>query len=641
MKVLIILTITLILVGGYYYGIVINAEESNCIEKVLITEVGTDISDVIQYQNYIIVNNEVNTEKAGIYKIVYRHIDTNKEVIKEVHVINKDQKAYFIEKLVYEESTEEDKYVVSEVFNFQNRTNTIYNYYSTRTGFNNFMNGEISNNEFYNNTISLYTKGEIIDTGIYENECFMVGTDIDSFYGNKIVCIYTKNTNISKTIELDIEGNIIPTCIAGNDKYYYIAGYTNETNDFFKEKRKGNDSFVILLNRETNKIMDITMLPLNDDDEIIDIVYFDNYLYLMQENNGNSIRMVKLDIFGNLINESTIDLKYGFYNPKLKVIDGKIYFAYCKYDYDTRDYVNEINLLNKDLNIVGILNKYHNGRKIIDFYVKDDLIYILTEKHKNNCGYQYLIYDYSSNLLGKFESSSDDLILGLGLNNEIVALSQDKKQLKYYRVNSLIKMNDPTNIIYSNLTNEQNELNITNYKYLINGNIIKHDEKSQLEYNSNLFGNYLMKYYFDDVFEYYVHKVTKVMPFIGAIDQENYDLGLTISGNGTLYVNNMLIENNYVFNETGNYEIKLVGKDNLVETYNITISDLSVKFDDIKKEDYIDVDYIYQEYKENVNIEKTFIEKSDNQSNKKSSVFFYLVPAMTLGIVFLIIKKGV
>ena len=422
MKVLIILTITLILVGGYYYGIVINAEESNCIEKVLITEVGTDISDVIQYQNYIIVNNEVNTEKEGIYKIVYRHIDTNKEVIKEVHVINKDQKAYFIEELVYEESTEEDKYVVSEVFNFQNRTNCIYNYYSTRNGFNNFMNGEISNNEYFNNTISLYTKGDIIDAGIYENECFMVGTDIDSFYGNKIVCIYTKNTEISKTIELDIEGNIVPTCIAGNDKYYYIAGYTNETNDLFKEKRKGNDSFVILLNRETNKIMDITMLPLNDDDKIIDIVYFDNYLYLMQENNGNSIRMVKLDIFGNLINEVTIDLKYGFYNPKLKVIDGKIYFAYCKYDYDTRDYVNEINLLNKDLNIIGIMNKYHNGRKLIDFYVKDDLIYLLTEKHKNNCGYQYLIYDYSCNLLGKYESSSNDLILGLGLNNEIVAV---------------------------------------------------------------------------------------------------------------------------------------------------------------------------------------------------------------------------
>lgn len=638
-KILIILTISLMLIGGYYFSIVVFAESEEDLLKPLIVEVNTNINDVINYENYVIIYNDVNINKTGTYKITYKNIHSSEEVEKTIYVIDKEQRSFLKEELIYEESAIDDTYLVGDVFNFLNKPNCIYNFYSTSRGFNNYLNGEWNQNIHFNHTISLRTQGEIVDSYVFNNQLIMVGTDINAMNGIKCTCIYKRDTKTSKEIEITSEGFDNPTCVAASDKYYFIAGSTNKSNESFLGKREGFDSYVAVINRDTSTIMNISMVKLKEDDQISEILYYNDYLYLVQENNTNTIRLLKMDIFGNIVKEQNIDLIYEYQNPKFKLIDNNMYLSYSNYNYEKMDFINTINKVDENLEINEINRNYHEGNKIIDFEINNDLVFVLLTKEFNG-GFKYLIYDKDNCLLGEYDSNTNIKIAGFGSNNVIVGTSADDKSLKYYKINSLLKVNEPENKIYYDASKETNNRNIESYNYYINGKKVKHDEKSNLKYDISLFGNYTLKYHFSSDLELYVERTVRVMPFVGALSDESYDLGLSIFGNGTLYVNNMLVENKYVFNEIGNYEIKLVGKDNEIEIYNISINDLSLKFKENNQNTDISPKVDVSSNVNDVVINKTFTEKTEISNGKQTSSFLYLIPAITLGIALLFFKKG-
>ena len=641
MKILIILTITLIIITSYCYGFVIFAESENDINDTLVTEVGSDINDILKYENYAVVRNEVNINVPGVYKVTYRHIKTEEENEKVVHVIDKNTKSYLYEELLYQESSLHGIYDISSIYILDNKPNCTFTYQGIENSFKHHFNGEIENKNHYANTITMYSKGNLVDSCVYNDIVHILTTNTDNMTGNKQICIYSKNSLNECTYKLNVSDFKTLTCIGSNDKYCFITGITNETSENFLGVRKGNDSFLLIYNLETETIENIIMFPLESDDEISDIVYYKGYLYLIQKNGPKSVRMLKLDIFGNVIKQTNIDLKYGYYNVMLKLIDDQLYLAYSKYDYETMDYIVEINTLNEDLESSKIYNDYIAGMKLIDFNIHNGIKFVLLNNIKNDTGFLYLLYDENNNLLGQYKSENNDYIKGLAANNVIIGTSNDKMSLKYYQINSLIKLEDGSSKIHYEKTKEENDFNLNSYKYLINGNYVSHSNLSKIDYNQNLFGYYEISYYFDDYFDYYQEKTIEVLPFVGSISNQTYDIGLTIKGNGMLYVDNLLIENEHTFIEPGKYQIKLVGKDNLTALFDITISDLSVKFDTEAEENTLEISEYYSNQNDNIQISKTFTESINVENNKKNSSFLYLIPAVTLGIAIIFIKRGI
>jgi hypothetical protein len=66
----------------------------------------------------VIVFNDVNVKKSGTYKIIYKNIHSNEEVEKTIYVIERDQKTFFSEELIYQEETIDDTYEIGDVFNY-------------------------------------------------------------------------------------------------------------------------------------------------------------------------------------------------------------------------------------------------------------------------------------------------------------------------------------------------------------------------------------------------------------------------------------------------------------------------------------------------------------------------------------------
>jgi len=638
MKILIILTITLILFTSYYYGIVIFAEGENNISDCLITEVGTNINELLKYKDYVVVNNEVNINQPGIYKVIYRHVNTNEEIIKTVHVIEKDRKAYFYEELIYKESDNTAVFNVKDVFCHMNKPNTLFTYQVDGKSSINFINGEIDKGIHYGNDISWYCTGDLFDSTVYNNICYFLGTDKNVMNNKPEIRIYKKSTNIEKNYKVAVTGSFDVSSITTNGKYCYITGYTNETSTDFPGIRKGNDSFLLIYNLENELIENIVMIPLTGDDEIKEIIYYQGYLYMIQTSKSKVTRLIKMDIFGNTILEQDINLQYGFYDVIIKLINNELFLAYTKYDYEQMDYIGVINKFNEQLELTEVYNKYFPGMKLIDFNIDDGIKYILLNNIKNNTGYEYLVYDSKNELLGSYKSTSNDLIKGLTCKNVIVGTSNDKRTLKYYQINSLIKIKEPNLNVYYELSKEQNDNNINDYTYLINGNKAKHCELSKIEYDQNVFGNYEISMYFNDYFDYYKEYSVNVLPFCGVKANQTYDLGLTIHGNGTMYVNNLLIEKDYSFNEPGEYEIKLIGKDNQIEVYKIKVDDISINFEDLVVSEKLEIDEFNNPSIESTQINTTFTENTVTNVNKKTSSFLYLVPAVTLGVAILFIK---
>ena len=639
MKILIILTITLIIITTYYYGFVIYAKNDEDIAKTLVTEVNTDITNLLTYQNYVIVNNEVNINQPGIYKVIYRNIETNEEIIKDVHVIEKEKRGYFFEEKLYDSIDDDGVYEIIDVFTQSDLPNAVYTYQGPINSLKHYFVGEINENKYYSSTISLHNKGNIADAIIYNNVVYCVGTDTNIMDGSLEIKVFVKDNKGTDYYSIDIDGNVEVTSLCVNDQYFFIVGNTNETTKQFTGMRKGKDSFLIIYNRETNKIENTIMLSQENDDLVKEIIYYDGYLYLIQSNGVKSLRLMKIDIFGNIIKENNIDLIYEYHNEILKLIDNKLYLAYTKYDYDIMDYVTIINSIEKDLQIVEVFKEYNPGMKIVDFDFKNNIKFVLMNNLKNNLGYEYCVYDSNNNLLGKYKSNSDDLIVGLAATNVIVGTSNDKRSLKYYKINSVIKLNEPYTNIYFDFSDLQNYQNITSYEIMINGEFVEHHNDSYLKYNKNNFGSYDINYYFKQYFDYYIERECKVIPFVGAVSNQTYDVGLTIQGNGTLYVNNMLIDESYTFDNPGLYEIKLIGKDNNQIIYNIEISDLAVKFEENKKADKLNIENIECHNESEHQISKKFTQDLITKESKNASMFLYLIPTITLGLAILLVRK--
>ncbi len=191
------------------------------------------------------------------------------------------------------------------------------------------------------------------------------------------------------------------------------------------------------------------------------------------------------------------------------------------------------------------------------------------------------------------------------INNEFNEISYystttiktDSKILDFIFYNSKLKINildnsnSKLNIIdYSHLKIQDYKVNfdkyyINDYNVIVNGNIVSKNRISS-NVSNNPYGSYYDIYsaLLDD-FELILEIEKFYYDSINLKTKEEYDLGTVLKFNGTGYLNDELIANNYKLNEAGKYVLEIVGNFDERKVINFTVKDLS--YNPIPLEDFV------------------------------------------------------
>lgn len=635
-KIMIIMTISLILLSGWYLSIFIYAASSE-VSKDLVVAKGTDISNIIKYDNYLVVTNTVDINTPGEYHITYRNISDNSEITKNVYVIG-DEKCNFFYNVDFVESIVSGSYEVMDTINHNGLKgvmnlkidglygNNLFYFYNTKKGI-----------ETLN--ISRSSDIKLNDMESYKNTVVMTGYEKNSMNGDYNIVVYKEENNSISHIEIESEGFDEGNQIALNELYYFVGGQTELTNNTFTGKRSGKDSYIMVIDRLTSEIENVTMLPVEGDDNIVDLKCLDNYLYVLQNCNNSSLRLLKMDVFGNVISEKSLPLTYGVKNAEFSVHNNELYLKYAYYKYDYLDYVDTIKKVNNNLELFDFFEYYDSLLEMKFFELTDDLLKVVYQNKRGTTGMTYRIFK-DQEIIGSYYKDTGGYSVGFS-DNQIIDIAKDKNIFRGYTINSLYLESDSISEFSPRMTDEEIEEGLNSYCFYINGDRTTHDDSSNLTFDVNLFGDYKILYHFNDVFDFYYQKNIKVLPYGQVENGQTYDLGVAVSGNGQVFLNNELIDTPYKITEVGTYQLKIIGKDNLEALINFKVDNISQEIETNKsnESDDIVIDSINSanEYDITIPVEK----QEDVDTHKSTPNVLYLIPLIAGSVGFIIIRKGI
>lgn len=591
--------------------------------KPLVVYLGSNIFEYIKLEGYTIISNNVNVNKEGEYKITYLDNETLNEFTRNVYVIKED--SFYLEKDYAMYSTLGYKYHAIDSVMYQDKVFTLYNL----TGGRHILNNYYLSDDQMTITIRQSTKLEVSDISSNNKEIFIVGTgrndlndDLDIHYA-----IYNDEVSFHK---IESDGEEYATCIDGFDRYIFIGGYTDQETNIFPLPKSKKDAFVLVIDRNTNQIISKKIIKTDNNDIIKDLVFKDNYLYLILENDSNEFVLMKQDIFTNTIAEIKLNFLYGYSNPEFKLDNNHLYLKYSYYDYNYLDDVFVVEEVDQDLNLNTIYSKYTKNNYLLDFKILENGIINLLFGFNNKNGYLVKVIENEQVLL---EKSVNTNLIPLSLNNDYITLT-DEDGVFVKEFNTLIYKKTLNKAIDPKDENS----NINNYELLINGKNSRHSKQSNLDYNKNLFGSYLLDYYFIDSF-YYLHSIEiDLMPFIGVLENQVYDLNVIINGNAVVRINGEKVSLPYTIEKEGIYKMELLGQNNKTQEFNIEVKDLSFVNEVIDSEKIIKLDNV----ETLVNIEEKINFNYNKSFNKKETNYFYiyLLPIITFCVGFIVLKRG-
>ena len=626
MKKIILIVLGLVMIFNISSKKVSASTSKEEVSEPIVVKVGSNLNNYIKYDNYVVVSNSVNINEAGIYTITYKNIDTLEEVKKEVHVIEDDTYAFEANyRTLYAEN---NAYELVDCVEYDDKVAWLINYKRNNI-FNNYY---LYTDNIYNNTIRQSTKDQMVDLA-YANGFIIVGNGISDINGDQNIMVCNYNLDGKYLVsQYQSLGKEEAKCITGSNNYIFVGGVTNEQTEMFNNKRKGYDSFILMIDRKTNELKNSLLLALDGDDEIIDIEFLDNYLYVIQSDNNSKLRLLKLDIFGNIIYENILSFNYGFLNPKLKNINNKLYLSYDYYEYEHLDYVSIIEEVNEELIRCVVYQKYEEDLVFKDYNLLDNGVLKIVYSYKNNPkNYCYKLFLDKKEL---FRLNGHQQMEIFGLYNDYVVL-KSSNTIMVNKINSVAVAKDFQQEI--NPKYENNDV-LDNYLVLIDGKDVSHSLKSNLEINSNLYGDYEVSYYFEDSILYLETVSVKLLPYVGVEDNKVYDQGVILDGNAVIRVNGELVDAPYKIEEVGEYKIELTGLNNQVNVLNIKVSQLRDVIIDKENNDYLEV-----KKEKNVidNNAVVLFEEVKNKTLKQDSyLYFYLMPLIFMGLGFLVVKRG-
>jgi hypothetical protein len=172
----------------------------------------------------------------------------------------------------------------------------------------------------------------------------------------------------------------------------------------------------------------------------------------------------------------------------------------------------------------------------------------------------------------------------------------------------------------------------------MNGDYIRHNDKTIDLVNKDELGKYIISYCFEDDFTFMFDKEIYVYEDVGVYDGGIYDIGTIICvNNGVL--NNEHISGEYILNKEGDYSLILNGH-NLTQELHFEVRNLRVS-DSIEEKinTTIELDIIEPslEMKDVILKLNTITDEIDTVENNFS--FMYTIPIMlTIAFAFVIIK---
>lgn len=623
----------------------VKAEED--ISKPLVMVRGEYESNIV-YEGYELISSNLNTNVVGTYMNTYQHYKTNEIINKTIYVVDENavyQNDYLIEEnknigifdgLVKVIKLNDESYVTVQLVDNELDEQTSDVYLSLISGkekvwevklFENIsvsiVDLVIDNNEIYilANFYSSYSK---ID--IYLKKYSLEGKYLYSY-------IYTGNYNDVST-KLFISGD-----------YCYIAGNTTSTLRLFEGNRDKEDSFIIKLDKQKfEKYSDYTFGKPGID-SIESIYVIGNTTFILQSyidysmSNIPSIKLLKLDEELNVIKEVLVDNGYGLKTLEmLRHSSNELIITYEIYNEKYNIY--KTNVIKFDLSL--------NKENIYTTQLNNDYHLYKVNINNNMLSILYTV------------SSSGYLFKMINLNDltETVSMNYREKKYKdiYYTDNLTILINDNNNLCESKLsiikvmnygTNKisNNETNIFDQTIYLNGEIVSINKtKSNIEYDTTLFGKYNQNYYFEFAsFDFLYNYDIYVLNNLSITNNQVYDLNIMLSFNAIGLLNDKKIDSGYVVDEVGDYTLKLIGKDNVEYDYKFKVRNLSSSIDNENNQTNVRGEVVNKIVEENsdyptYNID---IEKAESSTNSIINWWPMLVPITLTMIGAFVIIKGV
>lgn len=606
-----ILFFVLIVIGT----INLKAASTNMLKKLFVT-IGS--IDTLEYPGYKLLESNINYEVEGIYTATYLEDITDRVFEREIEVVSYDtllnkgiKNINLLEEFKYENTAILKRTITNCccVFVIEDESDVILKYKYDDTTFD----------------VRLFDKNEFgfVDLVFnnHNNKLYLVGnlyTDTLDVY----LAEYSLNGNLLK--EKIIKGNNVDIVksieLSGNN--IFLCGYTTSSNQDFSHTSYLEDSFVLKLNLDTFEI--IKYLNIGEVGiDYINVSCYEEYLYVVKHYYTSGLPVVKiykLDDNLNIIDCNYLGTIHQVTDIGLKSDSFYVYYFCSVHNEVLKDDEMILYRISKDLSIKKIDTYYDPTARGVDLNVVNNevsLLYTSISKEENYPTYIRTITDK----VIKF--TLDNRIYNKCYFNELGNLDLIyKENLKSFEYS----------LVYSSSLGSNFGENINPTIMCNNNKVIEDKYLSNTYFDENTYGEYTLVFYYKfDFFDLVIRKDIEVLINTNIAEDNIYYDGLILTFKGRGYLNNNQIEDGYIINEPGLYELKVIGNNNVTTLYEFEI----VKNESIKEEEK------YFVYDVNVKTNEQEIENMVNVINKppvnniidnnyQNNIWYIVIPIVTL-----------
>lgn len=629
-------------------------DDNNIVSKPLII-LKDERNPNLNYNNYQQVSSNLNPNISGKYQTVFKDNVTDKKIVKDIYVVNRNQvinkSMGIIEEKEYISSDEEIvKYVELDNGNKVIATKIINKTTSQdEPTMSYFLSGLKEDEVIWKTEIDSNCYSSITDIMIVDNEILVLGqryfepSKMDSF-----LMKYSTDGQLKKIAYYSGTSNETINKVIVTKDAYYLCGYTTSSNGDFTGVRKGEDSVLLKVKKDNLKIQKVIYYAEEYNDQIVDMCFYNGYIYLVKRYAFNSVavahQVIKVDLNGDIVktyypinNNSQRVLSIKVYNENIVLnLEDKTIDSECNASYT---YILDENL--KELKcFVYKYQEYH--LYLIDSYLQEDKLTLLYSRNdKKSKGYVIRQIDLKQEnvTINHYQEYNND---NLHLNDNLELIRYDAK--KVYKIkNYIIEVKSlGTKNIYDKNTN------INDYKIKLDGIDVFLSPQSKIDYNSSLYGIYENFYYFQSKnFDFCYFYDLNVLPNTSIDDGGLYDQNVIITFNGIGVLNGSQIESGHKVEESGNYILVIRGKDNQIKTYHFNVENLSIRIkpscqEIIKNDDLVNLNDFKIETNAPSNKNEIDINLEEQKSDSKSNLVVWplFIPASIAIIITFVIIKG-
>lgn len=614
-KIVILMITTLIILTAYFVIIPVKASVSiNNLKPLVLLRGTTNFS--LEEEGYDLENNNVNPDMIGSYEAEYTNKETGDVVIRDVEVIDLENgyykenmtsintfKDYPVE-LLYNESYQE-KHILIVKFISDTIKNTGYVFMYL-----------IENNQIIKE-VSLYFNVDLTveDLKIIDDHFIMTGSMMNTLTGN--IDIFVRVNRLDGLLiydecfggsNQDIGYQIIET-----SESYIVGGKTQSNDKDFISNINNDANFIMSLSKDKREIKNVVYNADNIDYSQFYLKNKSEDTYLCYNTPKNQTMIKRINNLGNITEEYQLPVKSGEVLQDI-IISDKIELGYIK---DNKVIYRDFILGEEPTNLEILVDG-----KIENINKENDKITVLARNKDRSV---YKVYN------------NNKLVYELLLDNNQYILKEEgviyceENKINVYDINYLIIETLGDNVL-------DNNEDYHDYKVIMNGDYIRHNDKTIDLVNKDELGKYIISYCFEDDFTFMFDKEIYVYEDVGVYDGGIYDIGTIINvNNGVL--NNEHISGEYILNKEGDYSLILNGH-NLTQELHFEVRDLRVSDNVLEKVNTtleLDITEPILETKDVILKLNTIADEIDTVENNFS--FMYTIPIMlTIAFTFVIIK---